>query len=461
MVHIHLAHSWRTNGVAGDNIVIHNVNGVSLLETTFKFSESNIIVLTGKNGAGKTTLAKAFKLLSEPKIFQKTAGLNAVRPDSYISFKLDGYKPFNYSYNNKLNALDTKQAIPKKGEIISELPIPYGERFQQFSLVAGHDAELRANIASDNYSHAIDLKKFLNSIYSSNKFTELKVSKVKKYYFYFILKDDDYYIREDHLSSGEFFLIQLYRLITSSAKLIIIDEFDVALDAAAQVRLYNTIQPILKEYNSRLIVISHSLAFMNTVDDGALYYLEDKSGITTLKQRSFGYIKSDLYGFKGYDRYILTEDPILEGFIEYVIKTFSITPYYQHVTIGVGGDNQLKMLVEKNDNENLFSDSNNVLCIVDGDVYPKLSENYKGPTKIICSAVKDIEMYIYNNRKTLLPGKLPDKNESSNSKKASKTYWKKLTKHYNININSLYKLIIVNENFNAKKLADEIQKFLQ
>jgi len=117
----------------------------------------------------------------------------------------------------------------------------------------------------------------------------------------------------------------------------LVDELDVALDAAAQVRLYAAIKKLLKQYQTRLIVISHSLAFMSTVDDGSLYYLEENKGQVTLEQRSFGYIKSDLYGFKGFDRYILTEDPVLEGFIEFIIRRYSITAYYQHKTIGVGG----------------------------------------------------------------------------------------------------------------------------
>ena len=133
-------------------------------------------------------------------------------------------------------------------------------------------------------------------------------------------------------------------MITSGAKLIIIDEVDVALDASAQVHLYNAIKPLLTKHKSRLILVSHSLAFMNTVEEGGLYYLEYKSSTTTLEQRSFGYIKSDLYGFKGYDRYILTEDSILEGFIEHVIKDkqFSITPYYKYITIRAGGWKQLQ-----------------------------------------------------------------------------------------------------------------------
>lgn len=342
------------------------------------------------------------------------------------------------------------------------MPIPYGARFRQFSKIAGFDSELKISIASTDYEKASNLILFLSQVYSSNKFSELKSTKIKKNTFYFILKDNDYYIREDHFSSGEFFLIQLYRLITSGAQLILIDELDVALDAAAQVKLYAAIKPILQKNNSRLIVVSHSLAFMNTVEDRGLYYLEEKSDVVSLESRSFGYIKSDLFGFKGFDRYILTEDEVLEGFIEYIIMYFSVCCYYQYTTIGVAGVNQLQAIVEKNDSDQIFSDSSDVLCIVDGDVFPTLTESYAGPTRVISSPVQDLESYIYLNRETILPEiDLPTYQESSNKKRASKTYWKWLINNKGISENYLYQLIVDQEQDDARLLITEIKAFLE
>ena len=64
------------------------------------------------------------------------------------------------------------------------------------------------------------------------------------------------------------------------------------------------------------------------------------------------------------------------------------------------------MLVENNDSNNIFSDSKNVLCIVDGDAYDDFQKAYNGETEIICSPVDDLEKYIYQNRTKLLPGKV-------------------------------------------------------
>lgn len=447
--------------MTSDKISIWNIKSVSELNIDFEFPGSNIIVVTGKNGVGKTTIIKSFNLLADPTIFAKSSGDNALDEKSKVYFDISGAKPFAFLYNKKLDALDSKDLLPHENFIVSELPIPFGARFQQFSKIAGFDNELRINIASSDYEAASELINFLSEVYSSNKFSNLKSTNIKKNTFYFMLREDDYYIREDHFSSGEYFLIQLYRLITSSAKLILIDELDVALDAVAQVNLYAAIKPILQKYGSRLIVVSHSLAFMNTVADGGLYYLEENSGTVSLESRSYGYIKSDLFGFKGFDRYILTEDEVLEGFIEYVIKCSPVPSYYQHITIGVAGVNQLQRIVEKNDNAQIFSDSDDVLCIVDGDAHHRLTGAYSGPTRIVCSPVEDIEKYIYSNRNKLLPEVcLPDYRESNCPKKASKTFWKWLNKKKGVSKNHLYQLIVDSEQESTEKLLKEIRSFL-
>lgn len=444
-----------------DKITIKNIKSISNLSVEFVFNDSNLLVVTGKNGLGKTSVVKAFHLLKEPKIFEKSAGLNAVSKNSEISFTIDGFEPFNFSANNSKMVLDSRNKLPSFKDVVAELPVPYGKRFEQFSLVASHDNEIRNSIAATQYKEANDVKSFLSEVYLSDKFSELKEIIIGKKIFYIILKNEDNYVREDHFSSGEFFLIQLYRLLTSGAKLVLVDELDVALDAAAQVRLYAAIKKLLKQYQTRLIVISHSLAFMSTVDDGGLYYLEENKGQVTLEQRSFGYIKSDLYGFKGFDRYILTEDPVLEGFIEFIIKKYSITAYYQHKTIGVGGVNQLRMLVEKNDHEQIFTKPENIMAIADSDVISVLRKGYNGGARIFCSPVEDLELFIFNHRGTLLTEvELPPFTESNDTKKASKTYWKYLTVDKGIVANRLYELIVNSNQEKSQQFADQINSFL-
>jgi ABC-type cobalamin/Fe3+-siderophores transport system ATPase subunit len=441
-----------------DKITLQNIKNISFLSVEFTYPESNIVVVTGKNGVGKTSLVKAFHFIADPQVFEKTAGLNAVRTDSHIAIEIGNFEPFSFKFNENLSVLDTKDSLPNSGEIDAELPIPYGKRFGQFSLIANFDSEIRSNFAANQYESAEELIGFLSQVYANNKFAELKATKVNKYEFYFIPRNQDYYIREDHLSSGEFFLIQIYRLITSGAKLVLIDEFDVALDASAQVRIYAAIKPLLIKYGTRLIVISHSLAFMNTVDDGGLYYLEEKSDGVVLEQRSFGYVKSDLYGFKGKDRYIITEDVVLVGFLNYLIQK-NISTFFQYEIIEVGGQPQIDTIGAKNDSHRIFGAPGELVIFVDKDIVGQLK--YKGASKVLNSPVNDIELFIWLNKDVLLPDVIhPEFTHAEKDKNTAKTYWKKLIRSKQKSREDLYALVVQKNHRETSDLIEELRKHL-
>lgn len=445
-----------------DNILINNIKNIDELSISFNYPESNIIVITGKNGKGKTSVVKSFGLISNPLIFSKSSGMKAIRPGSYIRFEIQGFENFEYTYNPKIEAIDTRDTPPKEGAVLAELPIPYGKRFDQFTLISKNDSDIRAKIAASDYKKAEKLIDFLSRVYSSNKFSNLNSTTVKGNEFYFILKDNDYYIREDHFSSGEFFLIQLFRLITSGAKLILIDELDVALDASAQTKIYPVIKELALQYKTRIVLVSHSLAFMETVEDGGLYYLEeDDESKISLEQRSFAYIKSDLYGFKGYDKYILTEDSVLENFIEFLIKKYSIISYYQYQVIGAGGSNQLETLIKKNDSKKIFCEPSCLTCIVDADIFERLKNNYTGPTAIHSCPFTDIEKYIHQNHREVLGSDYwPNYQESVNQKRASKTYWKWLQNTKGLHQNALFELLCNNNKESVEEFSKVIRDFL-
>ncbi len=443
-----------------DRVVIKNIMGIKELDVSFEFPSSNLLVVTGKNGVGKTTLVKALRVLDEPDVFKNTSSYKAISAKSEIHFEIEGFSDFSFTYNKEQGVMDSKDTLPSDGILVAELPIPGGKRFKHFEALFSRNAEIEAKNAAQDYSDANDLIAFLHKVYGGNKFESLKAVDIGTESFYFIPRDDGTYLREDNLSSGEYFLIQIFKLITSGAKLIIIDELDVALDASAQVKLFESIKPVLENFGSRLVVISHSLAFMQTVGEGGLYYLEESGGNITLELRSFGYIKSDLYGFKGFDRYILTEDLVLEGFIEFVITYHSITPYFQHTTIGVAGVTQVRKLVEKNDIEHIFSEPENVMAIVDGDTCDELKSGYTGETKMFCSPVEDIEKYISLNRNLLTDVPPPTYKEKQKVKDASKKYWEYLTVDKSISRNRLYQIVVDNHEAETNKLADEIRQFL-
>lgn len=61
---------------------------------------------------------------------------------------------------------------------------------------------------------------------------------------------------------------------------------------------------------------------MRTLKDGELFYMEESEGKVSVIPSSYNYIKSVLFGFKGWDRYILTEDAMLKSLLEYVLANY-------------------------------------------------------------------------------------------------------------------------------------------
>lgn len=109
----------------------------------------------------------------------------------------------------------------------------------------------------------------------------------------------------------------MYRKIKGAARLIVIDEIDISLDAAAQSRLVGWLRKFCEEEKVNVVFTTHSMAIMRTMEDEELHYMYSEDGVIKTKLASYNYIKSVLFGFSGWDRYILTEDPMLEGFLNF------------------------------------------------------------------------------------------------------------------------------------------------
>lgn len=137
--------------------------------------------------------------------------------------------------------------------------MPYGNRFNFFQSISNADHEIRRNIVLENYSHPDELIDLFGAIYNSSKFDNLRCITIKKKTYYCLILGESRYIREDYLSSGEYFLISLYRNIVSSRKLIVIDEIDISLDAAAQAKLVEQLRLSCQKYAVNIVFTTHSL----------------------------------------------------------------------------------------------------------------------------------------------------------------------------------------------------------
>jgi ABC-type cobalamin/Fe3+-siderophores transport system ATPase subunit len=345
-----------------------NIQHIVAMSFYIDLDKNCLTCIVGKNGSGKTTLIKSINNFCSADTFKKTSPDGIFNEGSSIIYKVNE-REYRFLYDTAIRSINCKEIIPDdiKKKVDVELPMPFGQRFSFFQSLSNADLDIRTAIVLENYSAPSELIDFLNDIYTSRKFDRLIQVSVKALNYYCILLEDSRYIREDHLSSGEYFLINLYRKIKSQCKLIVIDEIDISLDAAAQVNLVRKLRDFCGRYQVNILFTTHSLPMMKTLEEGELLYMEESNGIVDIFPISYNYIKSILFGFKGWDKYILTEDIMLQNFMEYVIKNYCADIFYRYKIIYIGGAPNVADLMRRNTLEGFFSTPANVISVLDGD----------------------------------------------------------------------------------------------
>lgn len=351
------------------NINIKNIQHINNFSVEIDASGYGLKCIVGKNGVGKTTLIKCIRNFSRSDTFSKTSPAEIFSKESQIDYDIDG-SAYSFSYDEVTNGLEMKKPIPisDRENVDVELPIPHGSRFNFFQSISNANDAIVKAIAFQTYDKPNELIELLNSTYSTNKFDKLiEIEEKGNKYYCLLMGDDGRYIREDYLSSGEFFLISLYRKVKSRKKLIVIDELDISLDAAAQVFLVKKLREYCEKFSVNILFTTHSLALMRTLECDELYYLTNENGNVNVSSVSYNYIKSLLFGFEGWDKYILTEDEVLENYLEYLIKNYCKDTFYRYKIIYVGGGVNVVDLMERNVKSQFLSSPENVICILDGD----------------------------------------------------------------------------------------------
>lgn len=358
-------------------VQIDRVQHVERLLLELNLAQNKLTCIVGKNGVGKTTLIRAIRNLSNADTFLRTASPDIFSAESHISYHVDGTE-IRFDYDSNIRALNCRAPIPEQIRrlCVAELPMPHGERFHFFPMISEADADIRRQIILEEYSRPQELIEFLSDIYSSDKFESLVETVIRGRSYYSILRGDNRYVREDYLSSGEYFLINLYRTMKGGARLIAVDEIDLSLDAAAQVHLLRRLRKFCEQYHCNVLFTTHSLAMMRMLTPSELLYMDRREAGIELVPASYSYIKTLLFGFAGWDRYILTEDAVLHDFLEAIIQRYCAHVFYRYRVIYVGGGPQVADLLRRNEVEGFLSESENVIAILDGDLEGQAFANH-------------------------------------------------------------------------------------
>jgi len=383
-------------------------------------SVPGLMCLVGRNGTGKTTLVRALRNLSSADTFVKTATPYAFSPNSRITYIVDQDKVV-FSYDEKIRSLNCRETIPSelRSLISAELPMPHGTRFNYFKSASDADLDIRKAIALKDHDHPSELISFLTAIYDSTRYSNMVEVTVKGKSYYAIVKNDGTYIREDYLSSGEYFLINLYRTIKGAAQFIVIDEIDLSLDAAAQANLATWLRDFCISYKRKILFTTHSLALMKQLEVNELFFVDENRGCVSISPTSYSYAKARLFGFSGWDKYILTEDKVLLGFIEAIIERHCFQTFFRYKTIFLGGATQVIALMKHNEHESFLSSPDKVIAILDGDQKNEKFVNHPG---VYLVPIESVEKALYAERETDVDFPFPTSRESFTSEKDFHNY---------------------------------------
>ncbi|MBA4079435.1 MAG: sulfate transporter, partial [Cyanobacteria bacterium PR.023] len=272
--------------------------------------------------------------------------------------------------------------------------MPHGTRFNYFRSASEADLDIRKAIALGNHECPSELISFLNEIYDSTRYSRVVEVIVRGKSYYAIVNDDGTYIREDYLSSGEYFLINLYRTIKGVAQLIVIDEIDISLDTAAQANLAKWLRAFCSLYGRTILFTTHSLALMRQLETSELFYIEGSSGHISISPTSYSYAKARLFGFSGWDRYILTEDEVLLGFIKAIIEKYCPHVFFRYKIIFIGGGTRVTSLMRHNEREQFLASPEKVIAILDGDLG---NDRFVKHPRIYTVPIESVEKAIYKN----------------------------------------------------------------
>jgi ABC-type dipeptide/oligopeptide/nickel transport system ATPase subunit len=347
---------------------IENVQHIKSACLAIPFDGSQLFCIVGRNGVGKTSIVKALRNLRVSDTYKITSDESIFSASSRIVYRY-GEHTFVFNYDPKIRGLNSRSAIPAeiREEIEVELPMPHGERFNYFRTISNNDAEIRQNIVLETYKKPDELIEFLSDIYGDRRFDDLREIEIKGRFYFCLVKANSRYIREDYFSSGEYFVISLYRKIRNRKKLIVIDEIDISLDAAAQIHLVRNLRKFCEKYTVNIVFTTHSLAMMRMMEPTELLYLENAAGIVQHRSASYNFVRSLLFGFSGWDRYILTEDMTLKMFLEHIIAKYIPLTFFSFKIIHIGGGSNTVDLMTRNVNERFFPETERVISVLDGD----------------------------------------------------------------------------------------------
>ena len=364
-------------------ITIENLKKINKLEFIIKL-EKGLYAIIGNNGSGKSSLIISIAKLVRPSILNQEFSGSGNR---FVNSKITYTNAYGFDIvwrkNPNWNAVENYEKMPSlKG--FFESSILTGTRFHHLD---NKKVQLKSKDIENSKEASEFVRKNLDYIINGIDTSHFKnlyyVNFGKDNKLYYIKFDEENYVDEFNLSTGEYFLLSILKIIqtfsnrrqTDDLRILIIDEIDIALHPMAQRRFIEKLKEWMIEYNLLVVFATHSLQIINSLSAKEIYYIEDGNIFNPIYP---SYLTSKLFEHTSYDKVILVEDDLAIRFIEKVLRDLKYERFLLKI-IPIGGWEKVLEIYSQNEKFKYFGKAD-TLVILDGDI---ISEANKKPHKII------------------------------------------------------------------------------
>jgi hypothetical protein len=159
-----------------------------------------------------------------------------------------------------------------------------------------------------------------------------------------------------------------------------------------------------------------------------------------------------MFGFAGRDRYILTEDEVLNDFVQYVIRRYCPPCFYSYHVIEVGGGGQVVDLMRRNARDGFFGPVADVMAILDGDEWKK---GHAKDANTYCIPLQSVEKALWDEHQN--PNFQPRVEQQLPGAKA---LFKHMTRHAILSREEIFKLLCDRYDEDMRAFAAKLEGFL-